>query len=167
MNRVLSTNVSWDCVGQQDARPSTWGTTGVNDVPIKFVDVPNGYRARIDRITGDLIAWAHAADGSPAPPSSSFFGALTGILVAGSGQDPDVGPGLASSGCPFYVQGAANAYHAVNRVFDFDVSAGGLLGEDNTFTLRQAVFLNDTGLPIHVETTLVIQYDFEPVEANQ
>ncbi len=44
---------------------------------------------------------------------------------------------------------------------DFDVSAGGLLSEDNVLESKLAVFLNDTGLPIHMEATFTLVYRFE------
>ena len=61
--------------------------------------------------------------------------------------------------CFLYLQIATGGL-PVRAPFDDDVSAGGLL-DDNTLYVKVAVWLNDTGLPVHMEPTMVIVYRLE------
>jgi|SRR5579859_2501279 len=152
---VFSTNFASDQLGTPDTRPGTWGNAGVIDFSIPFTNVPAGKRVHIMRIYGDFLMWAHGAC-----PDNTQAGGLTGLLKTSGGQSPFVGPGLGAFGCFFYIQSGC-ASEPSREPFDFDVSQGGLLDTDNKMTLRQAVFLNNTGLPIHMETTMVVEFQYE------
>lgn len=56
--------------------------------------------------------------------------------------------------CFLYVQ-VATGGKPERASFDNAVSAGGLLASDNTLYVKVAVWLNDTGLAIHMEPTWV------------
>lgn len=58
-----------------------------------------------------------------------------------------------------YVQGTVNAVN-LRAPFDQDTSVGGWLAADNTLLNTLAVWLNDTGLPVHMESTMLITYRF-------
>lgn len=152
---VFSTNFSIDIVDVPDTRPGTWGNTGFFDFPIPFVNVPAGTRVRVTRIYGDFIMWPH---GQIAQGSSA--GGLTGLLTSNSGQSPFVGTGLGSQGCFFYIQSGC-ADQPARAPFDFNVANGGRLDSDNLMKLRIAVFLNNTGVKIHMETTMVVEFVYE------
>lgn len=154
----FSTNVAWDSMGSPDTRPTTWGASGYCDTPIPFTDVPSGERVRILRIYGDYIMWPHGT----IPPGTAA-GGLTGLLTPSCGQSPYVGPGLGSQGCFFYIQ-AGCGQEPIRAPFDFNVQEGGLLDADNTMLLRLGLYLNDTGVSIHMETTMVVTFRFETEE---
>jgi hypothetical protein len=52
----------------------------------------------------------------------------------------------------------------VTRSFDWISRAGGLLEPDNTLVVKVASWLNTTGVPVHLEATytLVFQYELAP-----
>jgi hypothetical protein len=152
---IFSTNVPFDSPGVPDTRPGTWGNAAYDDVAIPFVNVPDGYRVRVLRIYGDFIAWPH---GRIKPGTDA--GALFGILTPSATQSPFVGPGLGASGCFVYLQQGVGR-EPVRAAFDFDVAAGGLLDPDNSMLVRRAVFLNETGVSIHMEPTFIVEFRYE------
>jgi len=152
---IFSTNVPYDAQGTPDTRPGTWGDAGYDDVAIPFVNVPAGYRVRVLRVYGDFVAWPHGRI-----RLGTDAGALFGILTPSAAQSPFVGAGLGSSGCFIYLQQGVGA-EPVRAAFDFDVAAGGLLDADNTMLVRRAVFLNETGVSIHMEPTFVVEFRYE------
>lgn len=152
---IFSTNVPYDSAGTPDTRPGTWGNAGSDDVAIPFVNVPADYRVRVLRIYGDFIAWPH---GRIKPGTDA--GALFGIVTPSATQSPFVGPGLGASGCFIYLQQGVGP-EPVRAAFDFNVAAGGLLDPDNTMLVRRAVFLNETGVSIHMEPTFIVEFRYE------
>jgi len=151
----FSINIAYDAQGTPDTRPNTWGDAAYFDSKVPFINVPEGHRVRITRVYGDHIAWPHGkiADGTMA-------GVLFGIITSSSGQSPFVAPGLGSSGCFLYIQQGVGSVPA-RAPFDFDVSLGGLLDADHVATFRQAVYLNETGVSIHQEVTMVVEFEYE------
>ncbi|HUA58998.1 MAG TPA: hypothetical protein VML19_09610, partial [Verrucomicrobiae bacterium] len=69
-------------------------------------------------------------------------------------------PGLGASGCFVYLQQGVGR-EPVRAAFDFDVATGGLLDPDNTMLVRRAVFLNETGVSIHMEPTFIVEFRYE------
>lgn len=154
---VFSTNVPYDAEGQPDTRPGTWGSTAYNDLPIPFVGVPAGYRVRVLRVYGDFVAWAHGKI-----PHGTAAGTLFGLTSTSGGQSPFVGAGLGSKGCFLYLQAGVGA-DPVRAAFDFNVAVGGLLEADHMMLVRRAVWLNATGVSIHMEPSFVVEFRYEPV----
>ena len=151
---VFSTNFAYTNEGVTDTRPGTWGKASAFDFTIPFVNVPPGKRVLITRIYGDFLMWPHGVIAA-----NSAAGGLTGLLTTSSGQSPFVSTGLGSQGSFFYIQSGCDGTPQ-RAPFDFNVSNGGLLDPDNKMILRIAVFLNTTGVPIHMETTLVVEFQY-------
>lgn len=151
-----TTNYPYDAVGEPDTRPTTWGTAGFNDGPIVFQNVPKGYRVRILRLQGNVVARMHGA----AQPDNLYAGALFGIITTASAASPYAT--LAASGCLIYLQLDVNSSHPAHAEFDWDVSAGGLLEKDNTMVVRRAVYLNELpNTPIHIEPSFIVTFSYE------
>jgi hypothetical protein len=158
---TFSTNIAFDSKGDPDTRPNTWGKAAYVDTPIPFKNVPVGYRVRIRRVYGDLVAWPR---GIILPGSSA--GVLAGLLTTSSGASPWISHNLGSSGCFFYIQNAVSQSPS-RAPFDFNNISGGLLDRDNIARLRQAIWLNDTEQTIHMETTMVVEFKFEKEKEEQ
>jgi len=148
---AVSTNYAVDLEGLPDTRPGTWGSAGVQDWKMPF-HPPAGYRARILRVYGDWIAWTRSA-----PPAGTRSGVLFGLqaTTAAASKNAD----FASDGCMLFLQGATDG-SPFRAAFDQKV-VNGLLGPDNVLVVRAAVFLNDLGMPIHIEPSFVIEYRWE------
>jgi len=149
-----ATNVVVDLKGDPDARPGTWGTAGSVVWTIRFL-VPAGYRVRILRAYGDFLIWPRGK-----VPEGAYAGALFGLQTS----EPE-GSRLAdlmADNCFLYLQ-VATGGKPERAAFDHSVAAGGLLAKDNTLYAKVAVWLNDTGLAIHMEPTWVTVFQIEDV----
>jgi hypothetical protein len=151
-------NLAWDSAGTPDTQPGHWGNQSQNIWTITFVNVPKGYQVQLVRIDGDQILGFHG--GIPKPGSSAY--ALIGVYnstaqatpyVYGNAQYPVVG----SSGMPLFYQSPVS----VGRVpINLDVSASEPLALDNHMLVKEAEFLNDTGVSVHMEFTASIQFKY-------
>lgn len=150
----VASNFATSIAGELDLRPYTWGTAGYHEWPLVFYP-PAGTRVRIVRLYGDLIAWPLGL-----PPEGTFAGVLVGFMNTGPEGSQIAYP--AADNCMLYLQVGVGREPA-RADFDVDVSPGGLLREDNTLKVRLAVWLNTTGLPIHMETSFVAVFKFEEV----
>jgi hypothetical protein len=151
----FSTNVPYDNAGTPDTRPGTWGNAAAQLTGIPFQNVPAGYLVRITRVYGDVVAWPH---GQINP--GTFSGILSGLTNTTPIQSPFVPAPLGNSGCFLYVQDRAGA-NGTRIPLEVSAIKNGLLNADNILILKQAVFLNETGASIHMETTLVIEFVYE------
>jgi hypothetical protein len=147
-----SVNLAVDLQGAPDTRPGTWGDAGVATWSIHFL-APAGSRVRILRVYGDFIIWPRGR-----VREGTFAGTLFGLQT--SGPDGSVLADIAADNCFLYLQMATNG-KPERAPFDSDVSVGGLLGADNTLKVRAAVWLNDTGLLIHMEPSWVMTFQIE------
>lgn len=148
-----ATNHSSDLMGTPDSRPDTWGNAGYAVHKIEF-HPPAGYRVRILRVYGDFQGWVRKN------PSGNCAGVLWGLSTTQPEGSQRVTP--AADNTMLYVQ---DSVCAVERKFrapvDYDTSAGGLLGPDNVLVSKVAVWLNETGEPVHVEPSFTVVYQFE------
>ena len=148
---VASGNFSDDIVGQQDNRPGTWGTAGVAWHEIKFAP-PAGCAVKVLSISGDLQAWVRGW-------SYGKAGALVGLdRKLWNGQNPWGSCTYCSEATPFYRQVAVNGQDPQTTTFDRHYKDGFLVGPDNRLGVKQAVYLNDTGQPVHVEFTWTMEF---------
>jgi hypothetical protein len=154
---ALSTNVPFDSAGTTDMRPGTWGNAASVSLSIPFLMVPAGYKVRIIRVYGDVVAWPHGEI-----VAGAFSGILSGLTNTTPNQSPFAPSGLGSAGCFLYFQDRVGA-NGSRIAIDIPNIKNGLLNADNVLILKQAVWLNETGAPIHMETTLVIEFVFEVV----
>ncbi len=157
----FSTNIAYDTPGTPDTRPGTWGNAAYVDSQIPFTAVPAGCQVVIKRVYGTWQGWVqNPVPGTPsAQPAGSNSGTLFGLLITGAGQSPFVGPGLGSSGNPLYFQNQTGNEGFYSQ-FDVSFNANNVLAADNILTLRQAIYLNNTGMSIHQEISLVIEFQY-------
>jgi hypothetical protein len=149
---VVSTNYSTDLTGIAGVSGNTWGTANHSDWQMAF-HPPTGFRVRVLHVRGDFVAGPHGVT-----PAGTGTYVLFSLMTSGAVASPLADN--SSGGCFLEIQGGTNG--AIIRLpFDSDVSAGGLLGTDAILVIRAAMFLNDTGLVIHEEPTMVITFDFE------
>jgi hypothetical protein len=154
---VLSTcsasiNIPYDDYGSADRRLGLvlWGTAGFISTPIHFEQVPPGYRVHITRVRGDFVAMMHGV-----VVNGTNAGVLWSLQTTSSQGSDTVEYG--STGCFEYIQGFVNA---VDLRAPFSDSLDQWLDEDNQLWSKEAVWLNDTGLEIHAEITMIIDYQY-------
>jgi hypothetical protein len=151
---TASTNFSFDLDGPVDTRPGTWGTAEASAKFITFAP-PAGYRVRILRASGDLVAWPQVLDGVPVKPGR-YAGVLLGLST--TAQEGSVRGDWLADNCFLYVQAGLDAT-PVRAAFDRKTDA--LLEPDHKLALKVASWLNTTERKIHIEPTLTIVYRFE------
>jgi hypothetical protein len=139
--------------GQVDTRPGTWGCFAEDDGVLEFPNVPAGQRVRITRLYGNMTAWIRGN-----APAGSNSGALLAVQRASATANPDVTN--CAVGCMLYIQ-LATGQNEASVQFDVDVSAAGLLDTDNKLVVKRATYLNDTGLPPHLEVTMCGEFEYE------
>ncbi len=152
-----ATNLSVDIKGEPDFRQDTWGTAGYAVKAITF-DPPPGHRIRILRVYGDFLAW---------PIGKVKPGKFAGVLLGLQTTAPDGSARMdwGADNTMLYIQDATGG--GPRRAgFDYDVSDGGLLQPDNKLLVKMAVWLNDTGLTIHMEPSFVMVYRYEKNDNN-
>lgn len=148
----LSANFSTDLLGEPDHRPDTWGTAGVTLHRITFRP-PSGYRVRVLRVYGDFLIWPLGI-----VEKGKFAGALWGLTT--TGPDGSVRADWAADNTFLYVQVATGGEPARAPV-NLKTEAGGMLESDHVLVSKMAVWLNDTGLKIHMEPSFTVVYRFE------
>ncbi len=164
---TVSGNFPRDLYGPLDARmpgqtcgagPCIWGHADFAVLPITFKP-PAGYRVRILRLRGDLIAWPKVLDGEPAIPENRYAGVLLGFSATSSAGSADCD--FCASACFLYVQDALHSGEARRAPFDYDFSKEWIfLDSDAVLNLKLAAFLNTTGRSIHTEGTYTITAEF-------
>lgn len=147
-----ATNFTVDILGEPDTRPDTWGTAGYSVKAITFTPPP-GHRVRILRVYGDLLFWPMGK-----VEQGKFAGVLLGLQT--TAPEGSVRMDWAADNTMLYIQDATGGGPR-RSAFDYDVSVGGLLQPDHKLLVKMAVWLNDTGLPIHIEPSFVMVYRFE------
>ena len=154
----FATNIAWTTSGKPDIRPGMWGTTDVVNSEIPFINVPQGQRVKITGISGNQIA---APYGTMDPNGMAYV--LVGLTNTTPNQSPYVGPGLGSEGCCLYKQ-ACVPQHGMRCAID-EESVDLLLNADNILIIKQALFLSTAGVPIHMEVSAVIAFEYVPAPA--
>lgn len=139
-------------MGTPDSRPATWGTAGYSAHRIEF-HPPPGYRTRVMRVYGDFQGWLRKN------PGGNCAGVLWGLSTTQPEGSTRVTP--AADNTFAYVQDAVCEHRRFRVPVDYDTHVGGLLGPDNVLISKVAVFMNETGEPVHMEPSLVIVYRFE------
>lgn len=152
-----ATNFSVDLIGVPDTRPDTWGTASYAVKAITFKP-PQGQRVRILRVYGDLLIWPLGI-----VPQGKFAGVLLGLQT--TAPDGSVRMDWGADNTMLYIQDATGG-EPRRAAFDYKVSVGGVLGPDNKLIVKMATWLNDTGLPIHIEPSFVMVYRFENNDNN-
>jgi hypothetical protein len=149
--RSLATNMAADLEGDNDTGQGVWGKAGYVLSRITFTP-PKGCRVRILRVYGDFLAWPRGV-----VPAGKYAGVLWGLQT--TAPEGSVWADYAADNTMLYVQHATSG-QPVRTPINFDVTEGGLLGPDHVLVSKLAVWLNDTGLQIHMEPTFVVVYEF-------
>lgn len=162
----VSGNFPVNLYGLEDTRTECWGHAEAKELKITFV--PSGSRQiRILELRGDMVAWPKLVDGTGLPVSMEVAtqaamgaaGVLLGFSTLSSTGSKRCD--YCADGCMVYVQDAITGGMRCTRSFDYVVSADGLLDSDNVLVLKLAAWLNTTGVPIHIEGTYGILFQYE------
>lgn len=153
-------NFATNTYGPVDTRPETWGNAQAVSWPVKFT-VPPGYRVRVLKITGDLVAWPLVLPGDAPVKDGAYAGVLVGFQTTAKEGSDKCSP--CADNTFVYVQGALQNGAAVRIPFSQTVDAGGILDSDNIMVVKAASWLNTTGKPIHMEVTYTMTYQYEPI----
>ncbi|MFB3779795.1 MAG: hypothetical protein ACE141_19400 [Bryobacteraceae bacterium] len=153
--RYAAANFAADIEGEADTRPGTWGKAGVAEWRITFRP-PAGYRVRVLRAYGDLVSWARGR-----VPEGTYAGVLMGLQT--TAPDGSQTADWLADNCFLYVQDVVGRE---GKRSPFDAKTDVLLEADHVLRVKVAAWLNDTGLPIHMEPTFVVVYRFEEDEAG-
>lgn len=166
---TLATNLSVDLRGKPDTRPTTWGTAEAFEWGVDSKDQdsitfhpPTGQRVKILAVQGDLVAWPTEMGLKPAViPVGRYAGVLLGL-----GRQPR-SPQVSSAHCSLccrdvfvYVQGVLSQQQSTLRIPLQYAAVNYILGPDHKLYVKVAVWLNDTGLAVHLEPTMTIQYQW-------
>lgn len=120
---------------------------------------------RILRYRLNFLLWPTALGRQPAiVPPGRYMGAM--VSIHSGHPDRYLGHADLNDNRFSVVQAATNGDVRVidSAVEDFSGVENGVLAEDHTLYVKHAVWLNDTGLYAHMETTLSnLWYQFEPI----
>lgn len=177
MNNSFSFNFDFTSLGTPDTRPTTWGNAISADSPLNFV-VPAGQKVQLMRVAGSCSAMFCTPSGTiaAAPPGTSA-GFLVGLItqaaftggqwVANTQASPFVDAASeAQTGCPMFLLADISAENPRETIqFDLDLSKNNnaFLDASNTLLVREAFFLNNSGLNVHMEVSGTIEFQFVPV----
>lgn len=153
----VANNFAVDLLGVKDTRQGTWGYAGATTWNVVF-NPPAGFRVRILRVSGDLVAWPRVLPGEKAIPQGHYAGVLIGLQTTAPEGSQLCTP--CADNTFLYRQVGIDAEPG-RIAFDVDVSVGGLLGADNTAVVKVANWL-DTERTIHIEPTINWTFRFEP-----
>lgn len=152
--RSLAGNFETNLYGQPDTRPSTWGVAD-SAIHVLMFKPPVGCRVEILRLTGDFVAWPMGV-----VPAGTQAGTL--ISISRTGATGSVWADYAADGYMLYHQ-VGTSGNAARLEFD-EAVVDGLLGADNQLDFKMADWLNNTGLPIHMEVTFLVRFRFIEVK---
>jgi hypothetical protein len=140
----------------------TWSSTQADEHSItakQFRLIPAGYRVHVLRIKGSHTAYVK---GSAMPSSSSAvlfsFERSQSNLYEGRYLDTSSTKSFA------FEIGATTINQPLNRSFDIDTTAGGLLGVDNVLETKLAAFDNDTAATIKQHLSYVVEFMYVPAQ---
>lgn len=154
----VSGNVSIDIKGEPDSRPGTWGNAGAQYHEIKF-NRPPGSRVRILLLQGDIVTF---------PWDQARSNGHAGVLASFTTKPNPMGAAnlctLCSADVLHYTQ-TISSLEGDTRQFTRVFKNGYILPED-TLVIVQAVWLNTYDVPVHIETTYNIEFDYVPIERN-
>ena len=176
---MASFNMNADLLGDPDTRPTCWGRAAFVDSYITF-NPPVGYRVRILRVSGDFMVFPKVIQPQSyqvPPPTSGFHTELGGmpamvldemlskyagalLALGNTSSDGSQRADFISDNTFLYIQIGTDG-RAVRAEYDRDVSINGLLEADHKMKVRNAVFLNTLELPVHMEPTFIVTYQWE------
>ena len=154
-------DIGADLAGSPDPRAlewpgKVWGNAGYSDTAIQFAPPP-GYQVHIISAVGTVSSFAHGT-----VPTGTTAGLSWGLISNAVTATPNA---AVNPACMAYVKQSITSRHDADTTpFSFTrIADNGILGPDNILVSRTAVYLNETGLSIHIEQALVLTYEFVPV----
>jgi hypothetical protein len=154
-------DIGADLAGTPDPRAlewpgKVWGNAGYSDTAIQFAPPP-GYQVHIISAVGTVSSFAHGT-----VPTGTTTGLSWGLVSNAVTAAPNA---AVNPACMAYVKQSITSRHDADTTpFSFTrIGDNGILGPDNILVSRTAVYLNETGLSMHIEQALVLTYEFVPV----
>ena len=181
INKSFSFNFDFTSVGIPPAGGSPgpgapWGTGMFADSPITFLNVPAGMQVQLLRYVGSCAAQFTSGGNAPyVPVPGSSAGFLVGLItkaalqpdgsyLANTAESPYVDAATdAQDGCPLFLLDAIDyAKPSESIQFDVDLSTNenAILDGANTLLVREAFYLNNSGLNIHIEVSGTIEFQY-------
>lgn len=155
---TVSGNFPRDLYGPLDDRNLTWGHAAAEVLPIRF-SPPPGYRVRILKLRGDLVAMPRVIDAADPAPANGYAGVLMGFSTTSSAGAAECD--FCATGCMLYIQDNLHGGEARRAPYDYSFRDERiLLDRDNLLNLKLAAYLNTTGHPIHMEGTYTITFEW-------
>jgi len=141
-----------DIQGTPDSRQNTWGTAAANTHVFAF-HAPPGYVTRVLRVYGNFQGWIR---------TPGVAGKCAGVMWGLRSNADDTTPmDYGSANTMLYIQDATCGSPFRDMV-DFKVE-GGIL-PDGVLRSIVAVFLNETGQPVHLEPSFTVVFQFEKID---
>jgi hypothetical protein len=150
-----SSNFTADLLGPVDVRPGCWGNADVATWTITFRPPP-GYRVRVLRLRGDLVAWPRVLPGEKAIEPGNYAGVLLGFQT--TAPEGSVRCDWCADNTALYIQDAMSN-KPIRAPFNHEI--GALLEPDHKLVVKVAAWLNTSGHPIHIEPTFTTVFQFE------
>ena len=171
----VATNVADRITGEVDMRPNQFGLAQAVEHDVEFFP-PSGYQTRIVKLHGDFIGWFVEKGGFGElftmlfDPTKGLYrsqvrkysvGMLTSLRHTGP-EGSDHGWPVADNAM-VYRQHVLDRWNTTARLDYSEPIINGRLRPDNILRIVQAVFNNTSGKQVQMETTVQIQFVFEPV----
>jgi hypothetical protein len=163
---TASMNFAADLDGEADTRERTWGKHDAAEWTVEF-SPPSGQRVQIMSVTGDLVSWFTLMGKRPAVPEPGRYAGVLFSLGRTEIWGAQCPLSLCNTDTFVYIQDALSAPRPASRA---PVDTGAIdfvLGDDHTLHIKVASWLNDTGLPVHLEPTFVVRYRWVKEKENQ
>ena len=163
--RTVTGNWEVNLHGVQDHRPYTWGKAEHSVKTLTF-SPPENCLVEVLKVRGDLVAWPMFTDGvveravDTKRPLNKVAGTL--LSIAKTGPEGSKWCDLAEDKTFIYLQLPVHK-RPERATFSEDIP-NGLLNPDHKLDFKLAVWLNATGVPIHLEATWTVHYKFVEVE---
>jgi len=158
VHKTASSNFAVDLAGKPDIRPNTWGLAQSQTWQVHF-NAPVGYRVRILKLSGDLLSYPKMLSKDQTVESWQTAGTLLGFQsTAAQGS---INCDLCADNTMLYVQDSIGSVTHGARAFSDDLDY--LLEPDNTLVVVCASWLSTFTVPVHVEATFTVVYQFEKI----
>jgi hypothetical protein len=151
-----SSNFAVDLVGAPDTRQDTWGTAASASWAVQF-HPPAGFRVRILRISGDLIAFPKVLATDLPPAQWQAAGVSIAFMTTADSGSSHCSP--CADNAMILRQGVIPRVERIE--YAEDTASGGLLEPDHRLVVEVASWLNTFVVPIHLEPTFTVTYQFE------
>ena len=171
----VATNVADRITGKVDLRPNQFGLAEAVEHDVEFFP-PSGYRTRIVKLHGDFIGWFVEKGGFEElftmwfdPTQGLYRSQVRKYSVGMLTSLRHTGPEGSNHGWPVadnamvYRQHVLDRWNTTARLDYSEPIINGRLRSDNILRIVHAVFNNTSEKHVQMETTVQIQFVFEPL----